>query len=61
MSEGAFDGLFNDSLPDGWGRLLLDRKLRNRGFFPDHLTPLDRLRYVGLRGMGVLRILYITN
>jgi len=58
VSDGAFEGLFglfNDSLPDGWGRLLLDRKLRNQGFFPDHLTPLDRLRYVGLRGMGVLQ------
>ena len=28
--EGLF-GVFNDSLPDGWGRLLLDRKLRNQG------------------------------
>ncbi|MFX5743164.1 HipA N-terminal domain-containing protein, partial [Acinetobacter baumannii] len=26
--EGLF-GVFNDSLPDGWGRLLLDRKLMN--------------------------------
>ena len=29
--EGVFErlhGLFNDSLPDGWGRLLMDRKLR---------------------------------
>jgi serine/threonine-protein kinase HipA len=24
-------GLFNDSLPDGWGCLLLDRKLRKMG------------------------------
>ena len=52
--EGLF-GVFNDSLPDGWGRLLLDRKLRNLGIFPDHLTALDRLRYVGLNGMGVLQ------
>ncbi len=52
--EGLF-GVFNDSLPDGWGRLLLDRKLRNLGVFPDTLTPLDRLRYVGLHGMGALQ------
>lgn len=52
--EGLF-GVFNDSLPDGWGRLLLDRKLRNQGIFPNNLTPLDRLRYVGTDGMGALQ------
>lgn len=52
--EGLF-GVFNDSLPDGWGRLLLDRKLRNQGIFPNNLTPLDRLRYVGTHGMGALQ------
>lgn len=25
-------GLFNDSLPDGWGRLLLDRRLQRAGY-----------------------------
>lgn len=53
-----FDGLhgvFNDSLPDGWGRLLLDRMLRRRGVSPGALTPLDRLAMVGSRGMGALR------
>ncbi len=52
--EGLF-GIFNDSLPDGWGRMLLDRKLRNQGIFPDNLTPLNRLRYVGTGGMGALQ------
>ncbi len=57
-TDRVFDGLFgvfNDSLPDGWGRLLLDRKLKNKGVFPSHLTPLDRLRYVGTHGMGALQ------
>lgn len=52
-----FDGLhgaFQDSLPDGWGRLLLDRHLRAQGISPGALTPLDRLAYVGHRGMGAL-------
>ncbi|MEI8366498.1 MAG: type II toxin-antitoxin system HipA family toxin [Parachlamydiaceae bacterium] len=56
--ERVFDGLFglfNDSLPDGWGRLLLDRKLMEKGFHPNTLTPLDRLKYVGTQGMGALR------
>jgi serine/threonine-protein kinase HipA len=51
--EGLF-GVFNDSLPDGWGRLLLDRALSGRGIAPQTIGPLDRLAYVGLNGMGAL-------
>jgi serine/threonine-protein kinase HipA len=51
--EGLF-GVFNDSLPDGWGRLLLDRKLMNVGLNPGTLSPLDRLCFVGTSGMGTL-------
>jgi len=51
--EGLF-GVFNDSLPDGWGRLLLDRKLMRAGFNPGTLSPLDRLCFVGNQGMGAL-------
>lgn len=47
-------GVFNDSLPDGWGRLLLDRALRARGIMPDAFAPLDRLAHVGRHGMGAL-------
>jgi serine/threonine-protein kinase HipA len=53
-----FDGLFGvffDSLPDGWGRLLLDRTLTARGISLANITPLDRLAYVGNQGMGALR------
>lgn len=56
--ESIFDGLFgvfNDSLPDGWGLLLLDRQLRQRGIEPGALTPLDRLALVGSNAMGALR------
>jgi serine/threonine-protein kinase HipA len=51
--EGLF-GVFNDSLPDGWGRLLLDRQVRKHGVLPDQLTALDRLAHVGASGMGAL-------
>lgn len=44
--EGLF-GVFNNSLPDGWGRLLLDRQVRRHGIAPELLTPLDRLRLAG--------------
>lgn len=47
-------GVFNDSLPDGWGRLLFDRALRADGILPEQVTPLDRLAQVGKRGMGAL-------
>ncbi len=53
LFDGLF-GVFNDSLPDGWGRLLLDRKLMTLGIHPETLSPLDRLSYVGQRGMGAL-------
>ncbi len=51
--EGLF-GVFNDSLPDGWGRLLLDRTLTSKGINVADITPLDRLAYVGSGGMGAL-------
>lgn len=51
--DGLF-GVFNDSLPDGWGRLLLDRTLSAKGIDITRITPLDRLAYVGARGMGAL-------
>ena len=47
-------GMFNDSLPDGWGRLLIDRRARQLGIEPSALTPLDRLACVGSDGIGAL-------
>jgi len=47
-------GVFYDSLPDGWGRLLLDRLARSKGVASNQLTALDRLAYVGRSGMGAL-------
>ncbi|WP_316859755.1 type II toxin-antitoxin system HipA family toxin [uncultured Cohaesibacter sp.] len=47
-------GVFNDSLPDGWGRLLVDRTMRQQGILPEQLSPLDRLAHVGHSGMGAL-------
>lgn len=47
-------GLFNDSLPDGWGRLLFDRFARSQGILPSDITPLDRLAHVGMNALGAL-------
>jgi len=51
--EGLF-GVFNDSLPDGWGRLLVDRLMRRSGIDPVKFGNLDRLAIVGNSGMGAL-------
>lgn len=53
LFDGLF-GVFNDSLPDGWGRLLLDRAVEKHGINRGQLTPLDRLAHVGRHGMGAL-------
>ncbi|MRW92772.1 type II toxin-antitoxin system HipA family toxin [Duganella sp. FT80W] len=45
----SLPGLFADSLPDGWGQLLMDR-LRGQ----TRVSPLDRLAFIGEHGMGAL-------
>lgn len=47
-------GVFADSLPDNWGKLLLYRLLRSHKQNIDDLTVLDRLAIVGESGMGAL-------
>ena len=53
LFDGLF-GLFNDSLPDGWGCLLLDRKLQKKGLSYDTISPLDRLSLIGANPFGAL-------
>lgn len=47
-------GVFDDSMPDGWGRLLTDRTLRQHGIDPYGISQLTRLSIVGASGMGAL-------
>lgn len=52
-----FDGLFGvfaDSLPDAWGRILLSRFLKEKGIDEESITVLDRLAMMGSSGMGAL-------
>lgn len=51
---GPLPGLFDDSLPDGWGLLLMDRFYRQQGHDPSTVDPLDRLAWLGSRTMGAL-------
>lgn len=47
-------GIFEDSLPDGYGRYLLSGMLRKQGIDDRSLTPIQRLSIVGTSGMGAL-------
>jgi serine/threonine-protein kinase HipA len=51
---GPLPGVFDDSLPDGWGRLLIDRHLRSLALDPAGASPLDRLSWLGTQTMGAL-------
>jgi len=53
----SFDGLHGflaDSLPDGWGYLLMRKRLAKLGVDIGTLTPLERLALVGNHGRGAL-------
>lgn len=57
LSHAAFHGLpgmLADSLPDRYGTALIDAWLQSQGREPRDLSPLERLCYVGTRGMGAL-------
>lgn len=43
-----------DSLPDDFGNALTTAYLASEGVAPDRITPLDRLAYLGARGIGAL-------
>ena len=47
-------GLLADSLPDKFGRALIDAWLATRGRQPDSFNAVERLCYTGERGMGAL-------
>ena len=47
-------GIFEDSLPDGYGRYLLRKALLRKGINDSDLSSLDRLAFVGDNGMGAL-------
>ena len=51
--DGIF-GVFADSLPDGWGRLLVDRLMLKNHMNPHETGNMDRLAIVGQSGRGAL-------
>jgi len=47
-------GVFWDSLPDGWGELLVRRMLAKKGINFDKLSPLQKLSIIEKNGLGAL-------
>ena len=47
-------GLIADSLPDDFGNAVLNAWVAGQGRSPSDITPLQRLKYTGKRGMGAL-------
>ena len=51
---GGLYGVFHDSLPDGWGELLVRRMLAKQGINADRLSPLTKLTLISGSGLGAL-------
>jgi serine/threonine-protein kinase HipA len=60
LAKTSFDGLpglVADSLPDRFGNALIDAWLAGRGRTPGSFDAVERLSYIGLRGMGALEFI----
>lgn len=57
VSFHGLPGLLADSLPDRFGSALIDAWLATRGRTPSEFNAIERLCYVGHRGMGALEFL----
>lgn len=51
---GGLYGVFQDSLPDGWGELLVTRMLAKQGINADKLSSLTKLTLISGSGLGGL-------
>ena len=54
-------GLLADALPDDFGHAVLNAWVARQGRSPDSITPLQRLQYIGRRGMGALEFAPATR
>ena len=64
LDPAAFDGLpglLADSLPDRYGNALIDAWLASQGRTPESFDAVERLCYVGTRGMGALEFVPATG
>ena len=61
MTFRGLPGLPADSLPDRFGNALIDAWLATRGQLPESFNALERLCYIGRRGMGALEFEPVTG
>ena len=54
-------GLLADSLPDRFGHALIDAWLARQGRDPSDFNAVERLCYIGARGMGALELVPATG
>lgn len=54
-------GLIADSLPDDFGNAVLNAWMATQGKLPENISPVQRLEYVGKRGMGALEFAPATR
>ena len=53
--------LLSDSMPDDFGNIMMKEWLRQKNIAYDDINPVDRLTYVGIRGMGALEYAPINH
>src|SRR5882757_2755329 len=61
VSFRGLPGLLADSLPDRFGNVLIDAWLATQGRRPESFNAIERLCYVGVRGMGALEFAPVTG
>lgn len=54
MTYKRLPAMLADALPDNFGNALIDAWMAGKGVEKDRITALDRLAYMGKRGMGAL-------
>lgn len=61
VSFHGLPGLLADSLPDRFGNALIDAWLATQGRTPQSFNPVERLCYIGTRGMGAVEFAPATG
>lgn len=62
--DSLYEGLpefIADSLPDRWGSLVFERWAEENGMRKRDITPVDKLSFIGKRGMGALEFVPAAN
>lgn len=54
-------GMIADALPDRFGNAVINAYMQTRGIAPNRITALQRLAYIGRRGMGALEFEPVDN